>query len=103
MIDVCWRSILLDLASHHAKTTWLGHIAITTLINQASSCHPQFMANAMPLIEGVYRSSRDRWAAMVPDKMIEGFHSFTLAALVRYTTPNIQPGVGMWTSYQNAP
>jgi hypothetical protein len=49
----------------------------------------------MPLIEGFYRSSRDRWAATVPAEMIEGFHSFTLAALARYTAPNIHPGVGM--------
>jgi hypothetical protein len=47
------------------------------------------MANAMPLIEGVYQSSRDRCAATVPAEMIEGFHSFTLAALARYTAPNI--------------
>jgi hypothetical protein len=63
--------------------------------NQASSCHPQFTANDMPFIEGVYPSCRDRWAATVPAEMIEGFHSFTLAALARYTAPNIQPGVGM--------
>jgi hypothetical protein len=95
MIYVRWRSILLDLASCRAKVTWLGRIAATTPTNQASSCHPQFMANTMPLIEGVYRSSRDRWAATVPAEMIKGFHSFTLAALARYTAPNIQPGVGM--------
>jgi hypothetical protein len=95
MIYVCWRSILLDLASCRAKVTWLGHIAATTPTNQASSCHPQFTANAMPLIEGVYRSSQDRWVATVLAEMIEGFHSFTLAALARYTAPNIQPGVGM--------
>jgi hypothetical protein len=103
MIYVCGRSILPDLASRRAKTTWLGRIAATTPMNQASSCHPQFTANAMLLIEGVYRSSRDHWAATVPAEMIEGLHSFTLAALARYTAPNIQPGVGMWTRYQNAP
>jgi hypothetical protein len=103
MIYVCWRSILLDLAGCRVKVTWLGRIAATTPTNQASSCHPQFTANAMPLIEGVYRSSRDRWAATVPAEMIEGFHSFTLAALARYTAPNIQPSVGMWTRYRNAP
>jgi hypothetical protein len=39
------------------------------------------------LLEGVYRSSRDRLAATVPADKIEGFHSFTLAALARYTAP----------------
>jgi hypothetical protein len=56
----------------------------------------------MPFLEGIYRSSRDRPAATVPAEMIEGFHSFTLAALARYTAPNIQPAVGMWTRYRNA-
>jgi hypothetical protein len=103
MIYVCRRNILPDLENCRAKATWLGRVAATTPTNQASSSHPQVTANAMPLIEGVYRSSRDRWAATVPAEMIKGFHSFTLTALARYTAPNIQPGVGMWTRYRNGP
>jgi hypothetical protein len=44
-------------------------------------------AKYVPLLEGVYRSSRDRLAATVPADQIEGFRSFALAALARYTVP----------------
>ena len=47
----------------------------------------------MPLLEGVYQSSRDHLTAMVPTDKIEGFRSFVLAALAHYTVPSMRLGV----------